>query len=324
MKRFSIIFFTVLLSATASAQLKTSYFMTGARMRTDMNPALTPRRGYVEIPVLGGLGLALNSNFLSIDNLLYPHDGQLVTFMHGSVDADKFLRKLSKNNFLNVDAKFNLMSFGDHARRYFWNFDFGFRLMGDANIPKDLFSFMKKTPAGNYDLSGLSVSADIYTQLALGFAFPIVEDKVEFGFKVKALIGLMQADTRFDKMSLVSSKDKLSGSFSGYVVGNANILDPLSFLNDDDMKFTGIGNIGGAIDLGVNVRLLNDHLRVSAAVVDLGFVKWDDKPLRENQSVELRFFDRGLRYRKRTNSKSRLPTVRKISNGKRRKGIHAV
>lgn len=48
-------------------------------------------------------------------------------------------------------------------------------------------------------------------------------------------------------------------------------------LQDDDYKFSGVGNIGGAIDFGVNVHLLNDHLRVSAAVVDLGFVKWDDK-----------------------------------------------
>ena len=277
MKRFSIIFFTIFLSVTASAQLKTSYFMTGARMRMEMNPALTPRRGYVEIPAVGGLWVSENSNFLSVKNFLYPHDGKLVTYLHESVDADKFLRRLSNDNFINCDTKFNLISFGNHARRYFWNFDFGFRVMGDVNMPKDFFSFLKKTSSGKYDLSRMSVSADAYAQLGLGFAFPIIKDKVDFGFKVKALIGLAQARSRFDEITINSTADKFTGSVSGRFIGNLNALDPLALLQDDDYKFSGVGNIGGAIDFGVNVHLLNDHLRVSAAVVDLGFVKWDDK-----------------------------------------------
>lgn len=64
--------------------------------------------------------------------------------------------------------------------------------MGDVNMPKDFFSFLKKTSSGKYDLSRMSVSADAYAQLGLGFAFPIIKDKVDFGFKVKALIGLAQ------------------------------------------------------------------------------------------------------------------------------------
>lgn len=155
-------------------------------MRMEMNPALTPRRGYVEIPAVGGLWVSENSNFLSVKNFLYPHDGKLVTYLHESVDADKFLRRLSNDNFINCDTKFNLISFGNHARRYFWNFDFGFRVMGDVNMPKDFFSFLKKTSSGKYDLSRMSVSADAYAQLGLGFAFPIIKDKVDFGFKVKA------------------------------------------------------------------------------------------------------------------------------------------
>lgn len=277
MKRFFTIFFTVLLSATASAQLKTSYFMTGARMRMDMNPALAPRRGYVQIPVVGGMYFSKNSNFASIDNLLYPHNGGLVTFMHGSVDADKFLRRLSKNNYIDVDTKIDLASVGNHARRYFWNFDFGLRAIGGGNIPKDLFSFLKKTTSGTCDLGGMSFSTDMYLQLGLGFAFPIIENKVEFGFKVKALLGLAQFRTEFDRLYINSSADKLSGSVRGRLVGNINAVDPVALLRDKDVRFKGIGNFGGAIDVGVNVRLLDDHLRVSAAVVDLGFVKWSDK-----------------------------------------------
>lgn len=43
------------------------------------------------------------------------------------------------------------------------------------------------------------------------------------------------------------------------------------------MILDNFGNFGGAIDLGAEMSLLNDRLRVSAAITDLGFIKWSPK-----------------------------------------------
>ena len=58
---------------SAEAQLRTSYFMNGSTQRYDMNPALSPKRGYIAIPVVGSLNTSLETNFLSADNFFYPN-----------------------------------------------------------------------------------------------------------------------------------------------------------------------------------------------------------------------------------------------------------
>lgn len=290
MKKVLIIFFAVLSSVAVSAQITTTYFMPGARTRTDMNPALTPRRGFIEIPVVGGLNVALNSNYFCVGNFLYSNNGQLVTFMHQSVDGDKFMRKLSRNNFINIDTKLNILSFGNHDRRYYWNFGWNLRVIGDVNIPKDFFSLLKNTSSGSYDLKRFAVSADVYSELALGFAFPIIEDFIDFGFKAKALIGLAQVRTEFDEMSINGSAQKWNAVLSGRMRANVagydwtHGLDGLSDMSNFD--FSKIKNIGAAIDFGVNIHLLDDRLRVSAAVVDLGFVYWSKATSGVSQTFE--------------------------------------
>ena len=56
---------SVLLTAgvTAHAQfLRTSYFMEGSHYRMQLNPALTPSRGFFNIPVVGSLNAQVGSN----------------------------------------------------------------------------------------------------------------------------------------------------------------------------------------------------------------------------------------------------------------------
>lgn len=69
-----------LTAVAAGAQMKTSYFMEGSIPRYDMNAALTPMHGYVNMPLLpiGAFGFNLNNNFLSLDNFIYPHNGKHV------------------------------------------------------------------------------------------------------------------------------------------------------------------------------------------------------------------------------------------------------
>ena len=80
----------------ASAQIKTSYFMEGSTYRYDMNPALSPQRGYLKLPVLSGLSMDLSNTLLSLDRFLYNKNGETVTFLHNSVTSEEFLKKLNK------------------------------------------------------------------------------------------------------------------------------------------------------------------------------------------------------------------------------------
>ncbi|MBP3425356.1 MAG: hypothetical protein J6K81_01330 [Rikenellaceae bacterium] len=307
-------------SLGASAQIKTSYFMEGSTFRYDMNPALTPQRGYLKLPGLSMVGVDLSNTLLSLDRFLYNKNGETVTFMHSSVTTEEFLKKLNKDNSLGFDVNVPLFGVADYGKRCFWSFDWNVRVMGGVNVPRDLFKLLKSF-GSDVNLGNLRVDANAYSQAALGFAFPIGKH-VTFGFKVKGLWGLAHATVNFDDIGLSMNKDVANLTAHGYVDANIpgivfngigkkgdkfNV--DLGIGGDKDEKSTresasaGSGEEGGnsidlkklytttfndipgtiknvknggvAFDLGVKVSLLKDHLRLSASVVDLGWIWWN-------------------------------------------------
>ena len=94
MKKYILTLLVSLMAISASAQLRTAYFMEGSYFRTDMNPALIPTRSYFNLPAISGVGVGLNNNFLSVSNFVYQKEGQLVTALDSRVPASEFLAKL--------------------------------------------------------------------------------------------------------------------------------------------------------------------------------------------------------------------------------------
>ena len=109
MKRF---FSTILLlvalvvAQNASAQLKTSYFMEGSYFRTDLNPALTPTRGYVALPLISEVSAGFYSNYASFENMYFERNGEYVHGLDASVPAAEFLSNLPNScvDYTNVNV----------------------------------------------------------------------------------------------------------------------------------------------------------------------------------------------------------------------------
>ena len=298
MKRF--IPHTLLLAAAlltggvrATAQMKTAYFMEGSVQRLDLNAALVPQRGYAAIPGMGNVGVEANSNFLSVRNFLYPApDGDgLVTFLHGSVGNREFLRRMRRNNHLEINVRENLLGFGGYARRYFWSFGLNLRSESSINLPKDLFSLLKRLEPGQYDLKGTDINSDNYLEMAMGFAFPIriLTKEVTIGFRAKGLLGLAHASVHIDGMDIDLNdrewRADLRGSVNANVAGmnfsdlrgRIELQDVMDRLDPSDIDLNRIGSWGLAFDLGAETRFLDDRLKVSLGLNDLGFVCWSKK-----------------------------------------------
>ena len=75
MKKPYILIAAALLATGAAAQNPSAYFMEGSTFRSQFNPAFAPLRGYVNIPVLGGVQVNMAGN-IALDNILYPRDGK--------------------------------------------------------------------------------------------------------------------------------------------------------------------------------------------------------------------------------------------------------
>lgn len=114
MKKLLYTLAALLVCTSAAAQNPTLYFMEGTTIRSQMNPAFAPLRGYFNIPVIGGIAVTAGGN-TSLDDILFRRDGKLVTMFSPSVSSADALSGLHSNNLINADARINILGFGAYT-----------------------------------------------------------------------------------------------------------------------------------------------------------------------------------------------------------------
>lgn len=289
-KILSLLFVVAALFVTEglSAQSRTSYFMEGSYFRTDMNPALAPTRGYIALPGMSGIGIDVPNNFLSVDNFVYQKNGSMVTALHGDVATSEFLDKLPDVGRLGVNANVNILGVGFYAKRMYWNFGARLRSTTDITMSKELFSALKSMGNGTHDLGNTSVNSNSYLEAYLGTSLPIGR-YVNLGVRAKFLVGLLNLHSEFDTVQANVTRESVAAQLRGRVVANSividqrkitpgedvggNIMDMIVF-NDPAFLLQNAKSFGAALDLGVEVKMLKDHLKVSLALTDVGFINW--------------------------------------------------
>lgn len=287
MKKRILTLVAVLLASAAAAQNTTAYFMEGTTFRSQLNPAFAPLQGYVNIPVLGGVSVNMNGN-LSLDRILYPVNGSLVTLLDGAVPAEMALDGLHSRNLLGLDTRVNLIGFGSFTRnhRNFWSFDLNLRVMTETHLPYELFDFLKRGQSTT--IRDIGVYAESFIEAGFNYSMPIT-DKLYVGARAKFLVGAGRAHLNIDRFDVSLNEDSWTADASGRIDVSAAGLDfettPTSDgretfqLDDADYSFKGPAGYGFALDLGATYQVLPD-LQVSLAVNDLGFICWSKSDTR--------------------------------------------
>lgn len=286
MKKYILTLLVSLMAISASAQLRTAYFMEGSYFRTDMNPALIPTRSYFNLPAIGGVGVGLNNNFISVSNFVYQKEGQLVTALDSRVPASEFLAKLPDVPTVAQSLNLNLLGVGFYTKKMFWNFGINARMNSEIATSKDLFRIAKNIGNGTYNLSSTSLDMSAYGEVYLGFCLPLTK-YFRVGAKVKGLVGLLNVGAQLSEGDISVTPDAVTGTVRGKIRGSGLMVNPnykpgskygegdydimAEQLNLNNLKSGGL-----AVDLGAELRILDDHLKVSVGVIDLGFIKWSD------------------------------------------------
>ena len=282
MKKPYILIAAALLATGAAAQNPSAYFMEGSTFRSQFNPAFAPLRGYVNIPVLGGVQVNMAGN-IALDNILYPRDGKLVTLLDSSVSAADALSGLKQNNLLGMDFRMNVIGFGAFTKNHknFWSFDLNVRVNEDANLPYSLFEFIKLGKEGQ--IRNFGTSTDSYLEAAFSYSFPLMDDRLYIGIRGKFLAGLARAQVTYDRFDISLREDRWAvlaqGTLDLTAAGAKVETDPDSEtfeIGDLDFKPTKPAGYGFALDLGATYDIL-PNLQASLAVTDLGFISWSKK-----------------------------------------------
>jgi len=282
------------LGMTMHAQyLRTSYFMEGTSSRLELNPGLQPMRGYFNIPVLGSFNVGTSSNVLGINDIVDVLDSGEDIFLN-----DDLYSRLKSDNRLNVNLKTDVLSFGWYAGKGFWNVNVGLRADVGASIPQSMFEYLRRvnnTEDINGSFSNMNFNLNAYAEIGLGYSRQITE-KLSVGGRVKVLLGIARAEMAVDNFDIYVDDALTNGDYTelnpyqtyGSATVNARVSTTmkgggLSFDEttgqidgfDIDGSNFGIAGAGFGIDLGASYKVW-DNLTVSAAVLDLGFIKWKE------------------------------------------------
>lgn len=296
---------------SAQAQyLRTSYFMEGASTRVQMNPGLQPTRGYLNLPLIGSFNVTANTNSLGINDFMeITKDG------NDFLNNNTLYNSLQQDNRLNMNLNTNIMSFGWIKGKNFWSVNAGLRMDIGAQINKDMFRMMREmngfdieSVAGSkqsYKMGNQSINMNAYAEVGLGFSRRITE-KLSVGARAKMLLGLARTEVNIEQFDLnldipdvpnvdnMTQEELMNYEFSesdwygkGYsynakanvvttLKGGGMTFDDNNMINgfDLDASSFGIAGTGFGIDLGASYSILK-NLTVSAAVLDLGVMKWN-------------------------------------------------
>lgn len=282
MKKLYTLFFALLLAGSLAAQNPTAYFMEGSTFRSQLNPAFAPLRGYVNIPGIGSLNVSTSGN-ISLDKVLYPRNGKLVTLIDSSVSSAEALSGLKTQNLLGADTYINLIGFGAYTRnrKDFWSFGLSLRTSAEVNLPYSLFDFIKNGHEGS--IRDIGVAADSYLEAAFSYSFPLLDDRLYIGVRGKFLAGMARGKLSFDRFDVSLQDDRWAVDAAGSLDISASGLtatteenaagEQIYKFNDIELQPTSPAGYGFAVDLGATYDILPD-LQASLAVNDLGFISW--------------------------------------------------
>lgn len=288
------------LSDAGNAQfLRTSYFMEGSHYRQQLNPALAPGRGYLNLPVIGTFNASVNSSTLGYQDVM-----DIIDNSEGSdfFMSDAFINKLDNVNNLNVNLSTDILSAGWYKGKNFWSFNIGLRNDIGASIPRTMFEFLRdmdgldandlrSLSSINEKVGHQSLEINSYAEVGVGLSRNITE-RLTVGGRVKALLGIGNLKLDINNIAVTSNVSGYDSDNLNDLRGNAEIKVDATLENSsklielaqnsdgviDEIDFGtfGLAGYGLGIDLGASYKLL-DKLTVSASILDLGFMKWSKK-----------------------------------------------
>lgn len=274
-------------SVSAFAQFTNSgYFTDGYLYRHEINPAFGNRQNYISFPVLGNFNLGIRGN-LDLKDYIYNINGKTTTFLNPEVSASEFLNNIDDKNKFNFDTKIEVLSAGFKAFGGYNTIGINVRSNIHTMLPKSLFQLAKEGVSNKeYDISKFDVHADAYAELALGHSH-VINEKLTVGANLKALLGLANVDAKFNKAKINLGNDEWTAVTNAEINASIKGLSYQTeisentgkpYVDDFDVDGFGLNGFGMGLDLGAEYKL-NDSWKFSAALLDVGFISWNNNML---------------------------------------------
>ena len=314
-KLIGVFFLMSVCTLSANAQfLRTSYFMEGTHYRQQLNPALTPTKGYFNLPVIGAVNATVGSTSLGYQDII-----DIIDNGDDFYKSNDFMSRLKDKNKLNVNFSTEILSAGWYKGKNFWSFNIGLRTDIGANLTKSMFQFLNQMDElentwnnNEFEIGGQQLNIQAYTEVGLGLSRQI-NSRLTVGGRVKALLGIGNMEMKINKAymkanlptesrinqiantqfssnqsELIGQINALKSEIAGYnadLTVGANLESSFKgleltenedgYVDDFDFDAGKAGIAGYGFGIDLGASYkILDNLTVSASILDLGFISW--------------------------------------------------
>lgn len=278
----------ILLPTALRAQdLSSGYFVEDYTYRYQMNPAFGNSQNFISMPALGNLNVGLHGN-LGISDVLYNVDGKTTTFMNPKLSSDEVLKNINDVNRIGTLDKIGILSAGFKAFGGYNTVSINAVADVSVKVPGEMFNLLKNGVANKtYDLGDLRASGVAYGEIAFGHSRQVMKG-LRVGATLKFMLGGGYMDAHMRNANLVLGENEwtvttdadLRSSVKGLTYKTkVNDHTGHRYVNGIDVDGTGLNGFGMALDLGAVYETPVKGLTVSLALLDLGFISWNNDML---------------------------------------------
>lgn len=281
MKRIFIAISTLLLGAFAlNAQTSLSFYNLGNAtfQNGSYNPAFVPDgKVFLGLPVLSGIHLNYNSRLSYDESVVKLESGK------SKVDLIKALKNLGINNMWSVHTNISLLHFGIVT-----NNGMSFSLFANERIEADVLAtkrVMRFLIKGNtsvidqkIQIGSTRVSATHFREIGIGATYPSPNADVVLGARLKYLQGFTNMSTPENQKAYIATNGEtyiLEGDVSDLMLRSSGVNIMQGETGNIGSHLVMNNNRGFAVDLGFDWTM-NKYNRISASLVDLGYIAWKD------------------------------------------------
>lgn len=269
MKRFITLVLAMAFSMGAFGQTEgTLYFMNSLPQVVEANPAIIPRyKTAIGLPGISSFGGVYTNNGLAVGQSISKVDGVY------SFNLSSFTQNMAQENYVNVGAFADVFRVGLRVNpKWYVMASATVKQYSSAMIPKGLATLLVDGTAatvGTYTNTAPDAELISYLQTAIGAAYQ-PNDRLTVGARLKYLNGLANVTTE-SSSAIVQVDNNYAITLTGQALVKTSGIprDGSSYQASDNLG----NNTGWGMDLGVTYKFM-DKLVVSAAVNDVGFIKW--------------------------------------------------
>jgi len=269
----------------------TLYNLDFAPQKLSLNPANMPLPRFH----LGfGAGAHVNNTGFNYNSF----DVKTVNDSTKSINLGSFLNALGKNNALRANGIGDI-SFGFKINpKLYIHSSVAEKINVNFNYPQEIFDFLINGNAaeGTLDqfrnIGDFSLNASHYRDYSIGAAYQ-ANCNLGFGIRLKYLNGIDNFQTRKAFANVKTSSEYYQLTINNDLEFRTSIDSNL--LNNEKLDVMNYlfskNNHGFGIDLGANYKMFNKKLELSASILDLGYIKWQDNTKRYFNSSENKTFE---------------------------------